>query len=92
MGFPPFVNFLGEVYILKMMAYNPFFFLLGIVNFFAVGLYGVLIISSLSQRKSQKFSLKKGRSLREYVVIMVVALHLYCFFLINFFMGGLFYA
>jgi len=91
-GFPPFVNFLGEIYILKIMAYRPYFFLVRIINFFVVGLYGILIVSSIAQRKSQKFSLKRGvRGLREYLILSIVLGHLFCFFILNFFKGGVFY-
>ena len=83
-GFPPFINFLGEVYIMKMITFRPFFFFLGFFNFFFVGLYGILIISRISQRKIQKYSLKNRRGgLREFSVLIVIFTHLYCFGLIN---------
>ena len=92
MGFPPFVNFLGEVYILKIMAYSPYFFLLRLVNFFVVGLYGVLILSSIAQRKVQKFSLSMGMGgLSEYLILRVLLGHIFCFLIINFMKGGVFY-
>ena len=84
MGFPPFVNFLGEVYIIKMITFRPYFFFIGFLNFFLVGLYGVLMVSSITQRKMQKYSLKnRGGGLREFSVLIVVSTHLYCFRLIN---------
>ena len=90
-GFPPFVNFLGEIYILKIIVANPFFFFLSSLNFFLVGLYGVLIISSIAQRKSQKFSFMNSRGgLREYVVCVSLMSHMYCFFVINLLKGGIF--
>jgi hypothetical protein len=74
------------------MAYRPYFFLVRIINFFVVGLYGILIVSSIAQRKSQKFSLLRGvRGLREYLILSVVLGHLFCFFILNFFKGGVFY-
>ena len=85
-GLPPFVNFLGEVYILKIIVFRPYFFLIGFFNFFLVGLYGILMISRISQRKMQKYSLKNsGGGLREFSVLIVIFIHLYCFRLINLF-------
>ena len=91
MGFPPFVNFLGEIYILKVIIVNPFFFFLSLFNFFLVGLYGILIISSIAQRKSQKFSFyNSSGGLREYMIWISVSGHLFSFFIINIFKGGIF--
>ena len=87
-GFPPFLNFLGEVYIIKVVAFNPFLFLTSIFNFFIVGLYGVLIISSITQRKSQKYSIiNRSGGLREFIILMVLMGHIYCFLILNMIKG-----
>merc|ERR1712027_290782 len=53
-GLPPFLNFLGEIRLMKYFFRNIYFFLLLGVNFLAVGLYRVLILRHLSQGKETK--------------------------------------
>merc|ERR1712117_18686 len=53
-GLPPFLNFLGEIRLIKNFFRNIYFiFFLGI-NFLTVGLYRVLILRHLSESKEHK--------------------------------------
>lgn len=84
-GFPPFLNFLGEVNILKQFLHNPMILLMGAANFLVVGLYGVLMLGLLSSRKSPKPSFSTPNIMSNHVVFLGIWLHFILLVVITFF-------
>lgn len=84
-GFPPFLNFLGEINILKQFSENPLIIIMGGLNFLAVGLYGVLMLSLLASRKALKPSFSTPRLMSNHVLILGTWLHLILLLVLTFF-------
>nr|YP_009380089.1 NADH dehydrogenase subunit 4 [Archaphanostoma ylvae]ARS00892.1 NADH dehydrogenase subunit 4 [Archaphanostoma ylvae] len=55
MGFPPFINFLGEVFILTLLLSNPALIFFFFCNFFVGALYTFSIMSNVLQKKKNYF-------------------------------------
>lgn len=75
-GLPPFLNFLGEIRLIKTFFRNIYFLILLGFNFLAVGLYRVLMLSHLSMRKEYKNNNRSIGKIRDWLILIVGYLHL----------------
>merc|ERR1711894_210515 len=78
-GLPPFLNFLGEIRLIKNFFRNIYFFIILTLNFLAVGLYRVLILRHLSEGKENKKRNRLIGKIRDWVVFIICYLHLSSF-------------
>jgi len=78
-GLPPFLNFLGEIRLIKNFFRNIYFFFILALNFLAVGLYRVLMLRHLSEGKENKKRNRLIGKIRDWVVFLVCYLHLSSF-------------
>nr|YP_009380107.1 NADH dehydrogenase subunit 4 [Isodiametra pulchra]ARS00910.1 NADH dehydrogenase subunit 4 [Isodiametra pulchra] len=56
LGFPPFLNFLGEILVLTHLWHFPYLALMFFLNFFVGALYSFKLLSQLIQKKKNYFS------------------------------------
>merc|ERR1711894_151685 len=78
-GLPPFLNFLGEIRLIKNFFRNIYFFIILALNFLGVGLYRVLILRHLSEGKENKKRNRLIGKIRDWVVFIICYLHLSSF-------------
>jgi len=78
-GLPPFLNFLGEIGLIKNFFRNIYFFFLLGFNFLLVGMYRVLILRHLSEGKEVKKNITTIGKIRDWVVFIVLYLHVSSF-------------
>ena len=83
-GFPPFLRFLGEIRIIKIFIENPIIIFFLFLNFILVGLYRVLILRHLRERKRLKPNLNSQGGLNEWTVLIVRFLHLMLLYVLSF--------
>ena len=84
-GFPPFLNFLGEIRIIKIFNQNFFFLIFCLLNFIVIGLYGVLLLRKLRRGKLRKTSFILQGSGGEWNFTYIRILHLSILLLLGFF-------
>lgn len=84
-GFPPFLNFTGEITIFKILFQNYLLLLFGLTNFIIIGLYRVLILRKLRRRKLRQTSFSLQRGLGEWRFLLVSFSHCILIFFFRFF-------
>ena len=82
-GLPPFLNFLGEIRLMKNFFRNIYFFLLLGLNFLTVGLYRVLMLRHLCEGKEYKTSNRSIGKIRDWVILIIIYLHFSSFIFLH---------
>lgn len=87
MGFPPFLNFFGELLIISHLLRMPYFIIILFLNFIMGALYTFTLITNILQKKKNFNSHSQNRVGEggQYINILIGWLHLFpLFFFLNF--------
>ena len=76
MGFPPFLNFLGEIFIISILLSNPPLFFFFFFNFIIGALYTFSILRNIIQKKKNYFLGGGNQQRRIFLVVFIGRLHL----------------